>query len=148
MVIDSLKNCAQYTSLNPHFAKAFYFLATHDLASMAPGKYPVDGDNVYANVVEGTLKKKEDAKLEVHDQYIDIQICIRGKESFGWLKREDCKKPVGEYNPEKDILFFTDEPSTYFSLTDGEFTIFFPEDGHAPMVGEGPIKKCIIKVKA
>ena len=28
----------------------------------------------------------------------------------------------------------------YFQLTDGQFAIFFPEDVHAPMIGEGEIK--------
>lgn len=148
MVIDSLKNCAKYASLNPFFAKAFYFIATNDLSKLEPGKYEIYGDNVYASIVEGTLKTKEAARLEAHDKYIDIQICIKGRETFGWLKREDCVKPEGEYNAEKDIVFFADEESLYFTLTGGEFAIFFPEDGHTPMIGEGSVKKCIIKVKA
>ena len=148
MVIDSVKNCAKYTSLNPHFAKAFYFMATNDLASLAPGKYPIDGDNVYASVVEGQLKKKEDARLEAHNGYIDIQICIRGRETFGWLSREACTTPAGEYDAAKDIIFFKDEETIFFTLHSGEFAIFFPEDGHTPMIGEGAVKKCIIKVRA
>ncbi|MBP8115537.1 MAG: YhcH/YjgK/YiaL family protein, partial [Chitinophagaceae bacterium] len=35
----------------------------------------------------------------------------------------------------------------YFQLTNGQFVIFFPEDVHAPMIGEGDIKKLVIKVK-
>ncbi|MCD7962706.1 MAG: YhcH/YjgK/YiaL family protein [Rikenellaceae bacterium] len=148
MVIDSLKNCAKYSGLNPHFAKAFYFIATNDLASLEPGRHEVDGDNVYANIVHGTLKPKEAAKLEIHNNYIDIQICIKGQETFGWIKREACVMPEGDYNSEKDILFLNDQETTYFTLNDGEFAIFFPEDGHTPMIGEGEIKKCIIKVRA
>lgn len=148
MVIDSLKNIAKYTSLNPHFAKAAYFIANNDLSKLAPGKYDVDGDNVWANIVDGTLKTKEDAKLEAHDKYIDIQICIKGTETFGWLKREACTTPAGGYDAVKDLIFYKDEESTYFTLTDGEFAIFFPEDGHTPMIGEGNIKKCIFKIKA
>ena len=30
-----------------------------------------------------------------------------------------------------------DTPDTFFQLTDGQFAIFFPEDVHAPMIGEG-----------
>ena len=37
--------------------------------------------------------------------------------------------------------------NTFFQLTDGQFAIFFPEDVHAPMIGEGTIKKLVIKVK-
>ncbi|MBR2398905.1 MAG: YhcH/YjgK/YiaL family protein, partial [Alistipes sp.] len=28
----------------------------------------------------------------------------------------------------------------------GQFSILFPEDGHAPMLGEGHVKKCIFKI--
>jgi beta-galactosidase beta subunit len=34
----------------------------------------------------------------------------------------------------------------YFDLHVGQMAIFLPEDGHAPMIGEGKIKKCIVKV--
>jgi YhcH/YjgK/YiaL family protein len=42
---------------------------------------------------------------------------------------------------------FHDEADTFFQLTNGQFAIFFPEDVHAPMIGEGEIKKLVIKVK-
>jgi beta-galactosidase beta subunit len=34
-----------------------------------------------------------------------------------------------------------------FQLTDGQFVIFYPGDVHAPMIGEGEIKKLVFKVK-
>ncbi len=148
MVIDSLKNCAKYSSLNPYFAKAFYFMATNDLGALAPGRYEVYGDNVWANIVEGSLKAQKDAKLEAHDKYIDIQICLKGSETFGWIKREACVKPAGEYDGAKDLIFYDDEETLFFTLNEGEFAIFFPEDGHTPMIGEGSVKKCIFKVRA
>jgi beta-galactosidase beta subunit len=35
----------------------------------------------------------------------------------------------------------------YFGLTDNQFAIFYPEDVHAPMIGDGVIKKLVIKIK-
>jgi beta-galactosidase beta subunit len=32
-------------------------------------------------------------------------------------------------------------------LQAGMFSIYFPEDVHAPMIGEGPIKKVVMKVR-
>ena len=55
--------------------------------------------------------------------------------------------PNGDYNAEKDVQFYNDTPETFFQLRDGQFAIFFPEDVHAPMIGEGTIKKLVIKVK-
>jgi biofilm protein TabA len=44
-------------------------------------------------------------------------------------------------------VFYNDAPDMYFELTDKQFAIFFPEDVHAPMIGESEIKKMVIKVK-
>ncbi|HEX7692668.1 MAG TPA: YhcH/YjgK/YiaL family protein, partial [Sediminibacterium sp.] len=87
------------------------------------------------------------AKFECHNAHIDIQVCIRGKETIGWKPRSTCTSPKGEYNPEKDVLFYNDAPDMFFGMTDNQFAIFYPEDVHAPMIGEGMIKKLVIKVK-
>ena len=34
------------------------------------------------------------------------------------------------------MLFYEDAPDMFFGLTDNQFTIFYPEDVHAPMIGE------------
>ncbi len=84
------------------------------------------------------LKRRPDAKLEVHDAYIDIQVLVAGtEESFGWSERKDLRQPLGTFDTQKDIQFFDDEPQTYYTLRPGQFTMLLPEDGHAPMVGEG-----------
>lgn len=86
-------------------------------------------------------------KFECHDLNIDIQICVNGLETIGWKPREKCNIPNGDYNTEKDVRFFSDEPDMFFQLTNNQFVIFYPEDVHAPMIGEGPIKKLVFKVK-
>ena len=74
-------------------------------------------------------------------------MCPSGTEQIGWKPRNTCVNPRGEYNTEKDVIFYNDAPDTYFSLKAGQFAIFFPEDVHAPMIGVGPIKKLVVKVK-
>jgi biofilm protein TabA len=147
MIIDSLSNAKKYYSLHPHFEKAFEFILKQDLAGMEPGKYPVDGDNINASVFMKDGLKAADGKPEAHNNFIDIQVCPAGTETMGWKSRETCVSPKGEYNPEKDVIFFNDQPDTYFNLISGQFAIFFPEDVHTPMIGEGPIKKMVVKIK-
>ena len=65
---------------------------------------------------------------------------------MGWKPRSACTQPKGDYNEEKDVLFYADAPDTFFHLQAGQFTIFFPEDVHAPMIGTGKIRKLVIKV--
>lgn len=148
MILDSLKNCGQYYSVSPRMKKAFDFIAATDWTTMETGNHELDGKDIYVNVMERELKRKADAKLEIHNEYIDIQVLISGKEeSFGWSERAAVSKPVGEFDAVKDIQFFDDEPQTYYKMLPGQFTILFPEDAHAPMVGEGTVRKIIVKVR-
>ena len=76
-----------------------------------------------------------------------INSCLLYTSTFGWSERADLRKPLGEFDAGKDIRFFDDEPQTFYTLRPGQFTIFFPEDGHAPMIGEGNVRKIIVKVR-
>ena len=148
MIIDTLKNAPKYYSAHPLFEKAFAYIRQTDLASAADGKVDIaDGlKGIFSNS-PGKTKEESMSKFECHNKNIDIQFCINGVETIGWKPREACTTPNGEYNAEKDVLFFNDKPDMFFQLTNGQFAIFFPEDVHAPMIGEGNIKKLVMKVK-
>lgn len=148
MIIGSLKNTERVEGLAPRFKKIFDYLKSHDLTEVLPGKIDLDGEYAWISVSEVQGKPQASAKLETHDKYIDIQLPLKGRETFGWQAREDLKQEQdGGYNEEKDITFYADESRLYFTLQPGDFGIFFPEDGHAPCIGEGTIKKVVVKVK-
>ncbi|MFN5423608.1 MAG: YhcH/YjgK/YiaL family protein [bacterium] len=149
MIIDNCSNFSTYSSIHPLFPKAFAYINGLDLHAIESGKFEIDGDQLKAIVSSKVGMKPEEsmAKFECHDQHIDIQVCITGNETFGWKPRSTCVEPRGEYNAEKDVLFFNDKPDMFFELSDNQFAIFFPDDVHAPMIGEGEIKKIVIKVK-
>ena len=149
MVIDTIANASKYFNVHPLFAKAFEYINNTDLANMEDGKYEIDGSNLKAifSNKNGMAAAESIAKFECHNKHIDIQLCINGTEELGWKPREKCVTEKGGYNEEKDVQFYNDAPDMYFQLTNGQFAIFFPEDVHAPMIGKGPIKKLVIKVK-
>lgn len=148
MVLDSLKNAPLYYTLSPRLKQAFELVAATDWTRAEAGRHDLDGDNIFVNVMDVDLKKPEDAPLEVHDSYIDIQILIRGeREDFGWSERRHLCKPRGEFDATKDICFYDDVPQMFYTLLPGQFTLLMPEDGHAPMVGRGRIRKIIVKVR-
>lgn len=148
MIIDTIANAHKYFSVHPLFQKAFEYITKNDLANTADGKSDIaEGLKAIISNNNGKTAAASLAKFECHDKNIDIQLCIKGLETIYWKPREKCVIANGDYNEEKDVRFFSDEPDTSFQLTDGQFAIFFPEDVHAPMIGEGPIKKLVIKVK-
>ena len=149
MIIDTIANASKYYSVHPLLAKAFEYIRQTDLHGIAVGKYEIDGDKLKAAFSDkhGMTAAESIAKFECHNNHIDIQLCIKGVEQIGWKPREKCKAENGSYNAEKDVQLYNEQPDMYFQLTDGQFAILFPEDVHAPMIGEGDIKKLVIKVK-
>jgi len=144
-----LQNRKNFHSLHPLFVQAFEYLQSQDLQALESGKYEISGEELKAIVSDkpGKTVAESVAKFECHDKFIDIQLCVRGKETLGWKPRESCVAKKEEYNPEKDVTFYTDAPDMFFQLTDNQFAIFFPNDVHAPMIGTDNIKKVVIKVK-
>lgn len=149
MIIDTLSNAGKYHGVHPLFAQAFQFVTSQDLNALEPGNYEVVGEELKAVLMDKPGKTAAESleKFECHDKHIDIQVLVQGDEQIGWKPRTDCKEPKGEYNMEKDVLFYNDEPDMYFQLKPGQFVILFPEDVHSPMISEGNIKKLVIKVK-
>ena len=132
---------------NPYYAKAIAYINTHDLNALEPGKHLIDGDNLFVNIVDSNMKTPEQARLEVHDRYIDIQVPLSKEETFGVAPRSSCKEPDGEMNIEKDILFYRDPVTETITAAPGEVVTFAPETAHAPLIGEGTIRKASFKVK-
>lgn len=132
---------------NPNYAKALEYIRTTDLNSLEPGKHLIDGDNLFVNIVDSQMKTPEQARLEVHDKYIDIQVPLSKSETFGVKPRSECKEPDGEFNSEKDILFFKDKDWKTVTVEPGKAITFDTATAHAPLIGEGTIHKAIFKVK-
>lgn len=136
---------------NPNYLKAVQYIADTDLDELELGKHFIDGDNLYVNIVDSQLKSPEQARLEAHDVYIDIQVPLSSEESFGVKPRRECTEPDGEYNPTKDILFYKDKDWTTVTVKPGEAITFDPDTAHAPLIRANAedeiIHKAIFKVK-
>lgn len=146
MILDVLENAHRYLVHNKGFSKAIEFLFRPDLKELPVGEYEIDGGRVYAIVAKEPGRKEEDALLETHEKYIDIQLVLGGTDTMGWKSKALCKKPTEEYDKESDVQFFADDPEVSFSVTQGSFVIFFPEDAHMPSISEGKLHKVIVKV--
>ena len=148
MILDQIENSALYSGMSENLKKGFDFLKNSDLANLAPGKYEIDGQEVFALVSEYQSKEHQDCRLEAHHTYTDIQYIVSGKEFIGFatLNNQEVLTP---FNPEKDIVFYTGEATPLF-LEAGMFAVFFPQDVHRPcMQIDGPenVKKVVVKLK-
>ena len=150
--VNTIEFAKQYNRNKAIWDKAFAFLKETDLDSIAPGKYPIDGDNVYAIVSDGKPKLFEETKWEAHRKYIDIQYIILGKEKMGVASISKASV-IDEFSEPKDVGFYDipDTDSKYYTAEPGTFLLFFPQDAHRPGIrteGCDWDKKIVIKVKA
>ncbi|MDD5139456.1 MAG: YhcH/YjgK/YiaL family protein [Verrucomicrobiales bacterium] len=150
MVADTFEQRRRYMSLSPRFAIAFEFLANLP-ASLPDGRCDIDGDDCFALVQTYTTRPLAQAKFEAHRQHIDIQFIQAGRESILWSPLAALTQVTELYVAERDITFFANPPQwTPINLHAGQFTIFFPEDGHAPGIefaGPAEVRKVVVKAR-
>lgn len=147
MILDSLHNSAQIESLHPLFKKAFDYIKSTDFSIIENGKIFLEGDDLFVMINEFTGKTIEEAIVETHKKYIDIQIPLTKPEIIGWINERKLSLPKTPFDDDKDIAFFSDQPTTYLTLLPQEFVIFFPADGHAPGICDGVARKVVVKIK-
>lgn len=132
---------------NPYYKKAQEFIAAHNLSAIAPGTYMIEEGKLFYRVIEGNLRPVEAAPLEAHNEYADIQIPLSTAETYGTKPRKDCQDPKAPFDEKSDCILYNDTPTAFVTVQPGEQIIFEPDTAHAPMIGEGPIKKALFKVR-
>ena len=147
--INKTEFAKQYHANKVYWDKAFAFLKGNNLNTIAVGKYPIDGTNVFASVTADPSKDFDKTQWESHRKYIDLQCVIEGEEKMGKssLTQLTVTKP---YDETKDGANYSGEGKIY-AVPAGTFMIFFPSDAHRPNItpgGNKVVKKIVIKILA
>jgi YhcH/YjgK/YiaL family protein len=127
---------------------AFKFLTETNLQELEVGRIDLS-DDVYVAVSEYETKDPTDAKFESHQDRIDLQYLVSGKELIG-LTNETTMQIVSPYSEEKDITFYEFYGGKMLSASPSHYFIFFPDDKHKPSMdsdGKNQVKKIVIKIK-
>ena len=147
MIIADLESCRRYYALHEEMEELFRYIRNRDFSCQAPGRITLLGNKLFINLDEVELKSKEEQYLEFHQRYIDVQIPLLKEEVMGWSPINLLGNPDIAYDSEKDCGFYKRSGHEYFKVRPGQFTIFFPEDAHAPIIGEGRQRKLVAKIK-
>ncbi|MBI1936710.1 MAG: YhcH/YjgK/YiaL family protein [Ignavibacteriales bacterium] len=148
MIFDTLKHASIYFSFGEKVKSAFTYLMNTNFDNLEPGKYEIDGEDVFAIVQQYDTKPLSSGKWEAHKKYLDIQYVVTGKERMGYSNSQKMIV-TEEYNEEKDIMFLKGE-GNFLSVEAGSFAVFFPTDIHMPGIAinlSTSVKKVVVKVK-
>lgn len=146
MIHSTLEGSARYEGLHPLFKEAFDYIKAHDLLALESQRIELRGEDLFINRMDAPSQIYQ--PLEAHEEHIDIQVLLKGRERIGWLPRALCQEPQAPYDKEKDVIFFEDTPASYVDLVPGDFVILYPEDAHAPLIGGGgTVSKLVVKIR-
>ena len=151
MIIGKLSDLYRYKGIAKNIDTAIDFILNNDLLALPKGKTIVDGDNVYINRDTYIAKPYEECFFENHENYIDIQIVLKGKERIGYTHiTNPTLRVTTPYNDVKDVTKYNFDPegAVYFDLEEG-FALVYTEDAHLAKcdVDGKTVEKAVVKVK-
>jgi YhcH/YjgK/YiaL family protein len=147
MVVDHLRNYKIYQALSRRISVGLAYLFETDFTQLEVGKYPIEGEDVFAIINDYALKPESEGRLEGHREYIDIQYLARGGESIGYVPYRG-QQMVSDYNDAGDYVFYSGS-SSLVRLEERMFAIFYQEDLHMPGIGhpDETVRKVVVKVR-
>ena len=104
------------------------FIRNHDVKNLPCGKYSIDGENFYVNIVSYYTKEEKQCIWEAHREYLDIHYIIDGKEQIRLSNIQNME--IEAYVEESDYVKIKGTPSIYVNLKEGEYLTLFFEDAH------------------
>lgn len=130
---------------------AFTWLQEQDLENIEPGRYELEGSDVFVSVTEYVPKPIEDVQFEAHRVYADIQYVATGQEQISIVPIDDAVI-TEPYDEENDVMFLSTPASEHRIATPDRFFVFFPSDAHRPSVrvnenDSSLVKKVVVKVR-
>lgn len=152
MIVDTLPNIGRYRGFARGLDTLIDWLAENDPRALSCGTHEIDGQRVFANVMEPTTRLESDAHFEVHARYYDVQLDLSGREA--WAVAQGATTEVTPFDEEQDFaLLDASETIVHGDLDEGRFAIFVPGEPHLPTLQfgqDGPqaIKKVCFKVLA
>lgn len=149
MIVGKLVDLYRYKGISKNIDTAIDYIQNHDLLALPKGKTIVDGDNVYINRDTYVARPIEECFYENHENYIDLQIVLKGKEIFGYTHISNPTLEVTTpYNKDKDVTKYKCDGAVLFTLEEG-FALVYTEDVHLAKckVNDEIVEKAVVKIK-
>ena len=115
-----------------------------------PGRYPLQGDDIYMNVMQFMTQPAAEKRAELHAEFIDIQILLVGEERIDFGVADIAREcDVWHTDEDYQLCDAIDNPQSV-TLRAGMFAVFLPGEPHKPGIltdHRRELKKAVVKVK-
>ena len=148
MVFGNIRDLKDFGYLEENVRKCFDYAREHELLSYEKGSHPIDGDELFVNIVEYETTTPENRFWEAHRQYLDLHFMLRGPEQIDVNFIDNMEQK--EFVEKDDFLPLEGDPNSHVVLNAGDFLLCYPADAHRTAVQVGApatIKKAIFKIR-
>lgn len=150
MIISSLTSPNFKVGLPKVIAEVCDYLNTLDLNALENGRHDIN-DQIYMNVMELETAEPSSKKAELHHEYLDVQVLIRGTENIEVGANYPDLSKYESYNEADDYQLCADIDDKFtITMKPKMFAVFYPYEPHKPCcVVNGKtekIKKLVVKV--
>ena len=148
MVFGNIRDLKDFGYLEENVRKCFDYAREHDLLSYEKGSHPIDGDELFVNIVEYETTTPENRFWEAHRQYLDLHFMLRGPEQIDVNFIDNMEQK--EFVEKDDFLPLEGDPNSHVVLNAGDFLLCYPADAHRTAVQVGApatIKTAIFKIR-
>lgn len=150
MIISSLTTPNFKVGLPKVIAEVCDYLNTLDLNTLENGRHDIN-DQIYMNVMEPETAEPSSKKAELHHEYLDVQVLIRGTENIEVGANYPDLSKYESYNESDDYQLCADIDDKFtITMKPKMFAVFYPYEPHKPCcVVNGKtekIKKLVVKV--
>ena len=150
MIISSLTSPNFKVGLPKVIAEVCDYLNTLDLNALENGRHDIN-DQIYMNVMEPETAEPSSKKAELHHEYLDVQVLIRGTENIEVGANYPDLSKYESYNEADDYQLCADIDDKFtITMKPKMFAVFYPYEPHKPCcVVNGKtekIKKLVVKV--
>lgn len=148
MIYDSLDNLEQYLAVAPEAIDILQRKLSEITVDTPNGKIILIENKLFIIVSRYTTRSLVESKVETHSNFADLQMLICGNEKIGYTPVNSL--PVlTPYQEQDDYALYelNSENTVFLPLIQGNFAIFFPEEGHVPGCGNGSdVVKVVVKI--
>lgn len=151
MILGLLSEVAhQKPALPTAIVRALEAFLAQDIASKAPGRYELEGDQMFCLVQDAVPRTVAESQSEAHQRYADIQIPVGASERFGFSLPQAGLAPCDDQLEARDLAFYPTPANEFFmDVEPGSYVVFLPTELHRPCTvirDKTEFRKVVIKV--
>ncbi len=146
MILNTISNLHLYRGAYKGLDEVITYLEKTDLSVLPAGRNEVS-DTMYVVAMSSDQTGSFDGIMERHEDWIDIHCTLEGTDVVAFSEKNETAEHTRHYEAEKDYMLSKPQQAYRLEIGKGYFCIIDTTMAHMAIIGEGFLKKVVIKFR-